>query len=226
MAAAAPPPVFRDDQTAFLTDWFSEYASDPTAEIEVRIKGVQASEFDRMLHRLSSSTSWSSCTTSCTVDVALPDEVRGSYEPGQPHTLACMSKRRIERPVDVQTLPPYSMHVRFSLSRETPVPSPSSDAAVHAAVTSGFCRIKSRHTFVHKGQFAFELTRVQTGRGETAATRAPPEGEVEIEWCGQRVVAADAKPHTLAASMLFKVADLVRMVQEFRTFGRDREPLI
>jgi hypothetical protein len=182
----------------------------------VRIKGVQASEFDRMLHRLSSSKSWSSHTTTCKVDVSLPGEVRGSYEPGQPHTLACMSKRRIERPVDLQALPPYGMHVRFSLSRETPVPSPSSDAAVQAAVTSGFCRIKSRHTFVHKGQFAYELTRVQTGRGEAAAMRAPPEGEVEIEWCGQRVVAVDAEPHTLATSMLSKVADLVRMVQGFR----------
>ena len=56
---------------------------------------------------------------------------------------------------------------------------------MHASEVS-LWRLKRRTRFVHKGMFAFDLTRVKQGATQQLATDAEWQYEIEIEFCGQR----------------------------------------
>ena len=59
--------------------------------------------------------------------------------------------------------------------------------ATHPFVGSSSARFKSRWSFEHKGQVRYDLTEVRSGCEVRAAAVAEPAGELEREWCGQRL---------------------------------------
>ena len=70
--------------------------------------------------------------------------------------------------------------VRFAVASETQVSGVGDDSEV------ALWRLKRRTRFVHKGMFAFDLTRVKQGATQQLATDAEWQYEIEIEFCGQR----------------------------------------
>lgn len=80
-------------------------------------------------------------------------------------------------------------------------------------------RQKRRFSFLHKGEFRFELTEVREGRSEIEVTMAVPKYEVELEWCGHEV-ARRYEPAVLKEKMVRKIWDLMVML----AFSEAREP--
>lgn len=60
-------------------------------------------------------------------------------------------------------------------------------AALRAPPLAGCrsARFKQRWSFEHKRSVRYDLTAVRSGRGIPEAARSQPEGELELEWCGQ-----------------------------------------
>ena len=107
---------------------------------------------------------------------------------------------RKQRGGDLKVPTASGYDVRFQVSSETET---SADAS-----REDLYRHKQRYTFVHKGLFKFELTRVKQGPTQEASLRAETTYEVEIEFCGQEDAAAQARGAAyLADSLLMKAAD-------------------
>ena len=182
-----------------LVSWFQQYGANERMEIEFRVRDVGEAGFERILSSLLTHRGWSNTPAPMvTVDVMHASGVRETRVPGStdvaPEYLRKEKGPKLTHDTDV------GYGTRFEVSQEVPT---SADASpVHVV------RHKQRFTFVHKGLFKFELTRVKQGTTDQAARQAPTTFEVELEFCGQ-ASGAVARPEYLADSMLMKAADLV-----------------
>lgn len=120
-------------------------------------------------------------------------------------------------------LPSTGELIRFAVATEDSAPPPppgagGDDDPVRAV------RLKTRHTFVHKHEVAYDLTEVRSGRSQPEAAGSAPEFEVELEWVGSHAPpppapgappppppAASYPPDLCARKFVFKVADLVAL---------------
>jgi hypothetical protein len=139
------------------------------------------------------------------LDISHYSRLRETLRQGHPPSY--MRKTQVDRQ-DVRAGGPGGDLLRFAVSTEVPQPPP------HAGDGVEVCRIKARNTFVHKGEFRYELTEVRSGADARAAERAPVEFEVELEWCGQRSAPAPGGPALQAQRFLMKVKDLLEFKLE------------
>ncbi len=84
----------------------------------------------------------------------------------------------------------------------------------------GYLRVKKRTSFLYKAEFRYDLTQVQQGSTVQEALQAPPQYEIELEWCGQSAFASAKQASAasegelqaaVASRFLHKVKDLVAM---------------
>jgi len=183
-----------------LLAWFSNHSRNPKMEIEARIKGVTHAGFEAVLGKMRENKGWSKPPKRAeTWDLIHASQVRETRDV-ETRTTSFMKKQRGSIH-DTQASAEHA--VRFGVSSETPCD--HDDSAVH------MYRHKTRYTFVHKGMFAFELTRVQQGASTQLARDAPVVHEIELEFCGQRLE-PPPNPQYLADSMLMKVQDIVNQL--------------
>ena len=167
------------------------------------MKDVDAAVFAAIRSKLESNAAWVSKSTTVTVDTNFAGGIRQTHAAGQPPQY--LRKRRVFQE-DVFTA--TGELVRFSVSREERLqegdlpPLPPGDVRI--------VRVKTRHSYNHKGEVLFELTQVQSGASEEAAAKAVPEWEVELEWCGHAAAGRYA-PDLLLRKFVHKVGDLVEM---------------
>ena len=203
--SAAPPRFipftsqFTPKARQYLVDWFTQFGQNPMYEIEARIKGVTEVPFGRVVASLMSNKDWSSEPVKVdSTDLMHATRVRETRV-GQQRTF--IRKERAQDDIYVTT--PTGYDVRFQCATERDMPADATP--IHQV------RYKQRMTFVHKGLFKFELTRVKEGPNERAAWGAEDQFEIEVEYCGQSTEHA-SRPEYLADSLLMKVSDLLRQL--------------
>lgn len=169
----------------------------------MRVQEVGGGGFERLLTALQSNRAWSSVPPpSLSLDVMHATGVRESRDqtPGVQKPPTFMRKQKGD---DLKVPSSFGYDVRFQIATETETSADSSEEHLF--------RHKQRYTFVHRGLFKFELTRVKQGPTLQASHQAETTFEVEIEFCGQESPIAHSKgPAYLADSLLMKAADVLR----------------
>lgn len=167
---------FGNDSRERLRSWFGQHARNPRMEIESRVKDVTQAGFEAVLAHLQSHTGWSNRPA----EVETMDKM---HQSGVRETVDAVTKRRnflrkgrVEDPLQVQ--PTQAHAVRFAVASENEC------APDDSRVTTW--RRKRRFSFIHKGMFAFDLTRVNQGTTEQLAFTSPVIHEIEIEFCARR----------------------------------------
>jgi len=192
-----------------LVWWFEKYSRNPGVEIEARIKNVNRAGWEAVFKKLSSNKAWSNTPAErYTRDLIHSSGVRETVEVST-RSRSFMRKNRIVDPFDVQLSPSHT--VRFAVASEDQCS--EDDTPVHT------WREKKRTTFVHKELFSFELTRVKQGGSAHEAQYGPEQFEIELEFCGQR--GSVHKKEYLAESMIMKVKDILRQLEEVAAGGGD-----
>jgi len=188
--------VMDDRAQRELRGWFTKHAANPRTEIEARIRNVTQIGFEAVMAHLKSNQLWTNSPEEReTLDCIHVSGVRETIDSDNRHTF--MRKNKI-KDVIVQVSPDHP--VRFAVAEEMP------GSADESPVSQW--RFKQRITFVHKGMFSFELTRVRAGTSEQAARSAPISHEIEIEFCGQSIKPMPNAQY-LADSLVMKVRDVV-----------------
>jgi len=178
-----------------LHQWFSSHSRNPRMEIEARVKDVTQEGFDEVMAYLKKNKGWSNTPVEHeTIDKMHRTGVRETVDVAAKQR-SYMRKNRGDEPMLVPCSAAHA--VRFAVSSE--IDCQPDDTPVTT------WRRKRRVSFVHKGMFAFELTRVNQGPNEQMAFTSPIQYEIELEFCGQKL--GDRMPNAayLTDSMLMKV---------------------
>ena len=179
------------------------YGGQPQYEIEARVKDVDAAVFASMLRKLQSNQNWLDKSTTVTVDSNFNGGIRQTSTAG--HAPQYLRKSKVDQ-LDVYTSD--GERIRFSVCCEERLAPAEVPSLSHSDLR--VVRVKTRHSFNHKGEVLFELTEVKSGSSESEALRAYTEYEVELEWCGQ-AVASRYSSDLLLRKFAAKVADLLAM---------------
>jgi len=199
--AASTPSHFHPAVRGEIVKWFEQYSLNERMEIEFRIQNVGEAGFERILSSLSEHRGWSNSPVKpmVSLDVMHASGVRETRIQNKPPEFLLKDKGFGELTMETD----IGYKVRFSVAQEVPKSADSSPITMY--------RHKQRYTFVHKGLFKFELTRVKQGTSEQSAFQAPMSFEVELEFCGQAsAVTREGQHEYLADSMLMKAADLLQ----------------
>ena len=184
-------PFFGAHARSTLHGWFSSYSRDPRIEIESRVRGVNKQGFEAVLERLREGP-WTAREAE-TLDRMHASGVRETIELASGKR-TFLRKAKHAQPITIEISAEFA--VRFALASE--VECPPDDSRVISY------RHKRRTSFVHKGMFAFELTRVNQGASKAQAQNSPLLYEIELEFCGQQLGDALPNPGYLTDSMLMK----------------------
>ena len=201
MAAPGSTPMVGFERPARerVLSWFKGNSDNPGIEVEARIKDVSQLGFETVLRNLASNKGWSNTPKErTTLDLIHASGVRETHDDAQ--KVSFMRKERHEQfNCECGT---SGYEVRFAVASET-------EERVGFQDTSEVStwRYKQRIQFVHKGLFAFDLTKVKQGATQQLAKQAETTYEIEVEFCGQKdAIAAkeQQKAAYLTDSMLMK----------------------
>jgi len=140
-----------------------------------------------------------------------------TFPPAPPQRVVRMEKSSVSC-LDVPTPDGTGVMVRLAVAQEVIIPLEGPAASAWKMQTPRIVRVKRRTTYRYKDRVLFELTRVQQGSDRAAADAAVEVCEVELEWCGRGVAAAEPArwtPQACAEDFLTKVKDLTDMQQRF-----------
>ena len=182
-----------------VLSWFKGNSDNPEIEVEARIKDVSQLGFETVLRNLASNKGWSNTPKErTTLDLIHASGVRETHDDAQ--KVSFMRKERHEQfNCECGT---SGYEVRFAVASETEERIGFQDSSEVST-----WRYKQRIHFVHKGLFAFDLTKVKQGATQQLAKQAETTYEIEVEFCGQKdAIAAkeQQKAAYLTDSMLMK----------------------
>ena len=201
MAAPGSTPMVGFERPARerVLSWFKGNSDNPGIEVEARIKDVSQLGFETVLRNLASNKGWSNTPKErTTLDLIHASGVRETHDDAQ--KVSFMRKERHEQfNCECGT---SGYEVRFAVASETEERIGFQDSSEVST-----WRYKQRIQFVHKGLFAFDLTKVKQGATQQLAKQAETTYEIEVEFCGQKdAIAAkeQQKAAYLTDSMLMK----------------------
>ena len=196
---SAPMVGFERPARERVLSWFKGNSDNPGIEVEARIKDVSQLGFETVLRNLASNKGWSNTPKErTTLDLIHASGVRETHDDAQ--KVSFMRKERHEQfNCECGT---SGYEVRFAVASETEERIGFQDSSEVST-----WRYKQRIQFVHKGLFAFDLTKVKQGATQQLAKQAETTYEIEVEFCGQKdAIAAkeQQKAAYLTDSMLMK----------------------
>ena len=201
MAAPGSTPMVGFERPARerVLSWFKGNSDNPGIEVEARIKDVSQLGFETVLRNLASNKGWSNTPKErTTLDLIHASGVRETHDDAQ--KVSFMRKERHEQfNCECGT---SGYEVRFAVASETEERLGFQDTSEVST-----WRYKQRIQFVHKGLFAFDLTKVKQGATQQLAKQAETTYEIEVEFCGQKEAVAakeQQKATYLTDSMLMK----------------------
>ena len=201
MAAPGSTPMVGFERPARerVLSWFKGNSDNPGIEVEARIKDVSQLGFETVLRNLASNKGWSNTPKErTTLDLIHASGVRETHDDAQ--KVSFMRKERHEQfNCECGT---SGYEVRFAVASETEDRLGFQDTSEVST-----WRYKQRIQFVHKGLFAFDLTKVKQGATQQLAKQAETTYEIEVEFCGQKEAIAakeQQKATYLTDSMLMK----------------------